>query len=67
MSRPDATIDRDCPECQQVTPMWYDAWEDYYHCTVCDGWFYPEDLGLATDRSAGIFHIGEKKDGQTSN
>lgn len=43
--------------------MSHDKWEDMYRCPRPECWvfFHPEDIGLVTDRSAPIFHIGEAK------
>ncbi len=49
-----------CPKCGK--PLIHDAWEDMYSCPRHNEgtyFYYPEELGLTTNKDAGIFHIGE--------
>jgi len=52
-----------CPACGWQVEMRHDAWEDMYICprNECRTFWHPEEIGLETDKSAGIFHIGEVK------
>lgn len=51
-----------CPACRHDVEMFHDAWEDMYRCPRAECWtfLYPEELGLKTDKTAGIFHIGKR-------
>lgn len=43
-----------CPECG-VNKYSHDEWEDMYLCVGCGLFWYPEEIGLKTDKNAPIF------------
>ncbi len=49
-----------CPQCGKQQ-MNHDHWEDMWRCGPCYQFFYPEQVGLKTDTSAGIFHVGDTR------
>ncbi len=51
-----------CPACKTLAPMSHDTWEDMYRCKKCDVFLYPEDVGVTTNKGAGVFNIGEKNE-----
>lgn len=51
----------ECPVCHKAENVTLDKWEDTYICHACNEWFYPEEVGLQTDKDAGIFKIGTDK------
>ena len=51
-----------CPKCG--SRLRYERYEDMYWCDPCYVVYYPEEIGMETDKSAPVFNIGGKNGGE---